>query len=394
MGGSADLQRLAAARGTEARIDVAALRRNFVRARELSGNRAVIAVVKADAYGHGIGAVAPALCAAGARHFAVATVAEAVALRPLVSDAMILVLGGVGSVEETDAAIEHRLSPVVRSRIDLEGLRRSAVRRGRTVGVHVELDTGMRRLGTSEVDAHTLVHGCKLHVGVRLEGVFTHFARADEDDGSHCTEPLARFRRFVETTRARGADPEIVHAANSAALLHFDPMAAAMPEQNAVRPGLLLYGVFPGAAARPDLAPVMTLATSIVAIRPAEAGDAVGYGGTYRAKRPTRIATLPLGYADGVPWSLGNCGEALVRGRRVPFAGRVSMDYVTVDLGDGPGEVGDEVILFGVGAQGSLPVEEVAAAAGTIAYELLVRVGPRVPRRVVGGDAPEAVPSH
>lgn len=394
MGGSADLQRLAAARRTEARIDVAALRQNFARARALAGDRAVIAVVKADAYGHGIGAVAPALFAAGARHFAVATVAEGVALRPLVSDAMILVLGGFRTLEERDATIEHRLSPVVRSRADLDGLRRVALRHGETVGVHVELDTGMRRLGASEEDAHRLVHGAKSNVGVRLKGVFTHFARADEADGSHCIEPLARFRRFVETAQARGADPELVHAANSPALFHFDSIASAMPEQNAVRPGLLLYGVSPGPSSRSDLAPVMTLATSIVAIRPANPGDAVGYGGTYRATRPTRIATLPLGYADGVPWSLGNRGEALLRGRRVPFAGRVSMDFVTVDLGDGPGEVGDEVILFGVGAQGSLPVEEVAAAAGTIAYELLVRVGPRVPRRVDGEDGPEAFPSH
>jgi len=176
-----------------------------------------------------------------------------------------------------------------------------------------------------------------------------------------------------------------VHVANSAALLSFHETLETLPEQGAVRPGIMLYGVNPAPHVDAGLRPVMTLRTEIMALRSVAEGDAVGYAGTHRAAQATRIATLPLGYADGVPWSLGNRGMALLNGRRVPIVGRVSMDLVTLDIGGGPAEIGDEVILFGVGQGTALLVEEVAQAAGTLSYELLVRVGRRVPR-VYEGD--------
>ena len=373
-----------ARRGAEARIDLAALRANFLRARSLAGGRDVIAVVKADAYGHGAMRVVQALAKAGASQFALSSVDEAAEVRAVLPGASLLVLGGVSSGAEAADAVRLRLTPVLHHGGQLELAAKAAVRAGAALEVHVEVDTGMRRLGVPEAEALGLLERVAAEPGLRLGGALTHFARADEADPAHRLEPLARFRALLGEARRRGIVPPQVHVANSPALLAFHEIEAALPEQNAVRPGLMLYGVSPAPHLGAGLAPVMTFCSHIVALRPAAAGDTVGYGGAFRVERATRIATLAAGYADGVPFSLGNRGSVLLRGRRVPMVGRVSMDLVTVDVGEGPAAVGDEVILFGVGEAGSLPVEAVAEAAGTLAYELLVRVGRRVPRRYVG----------
>ena len=199
-------------------------------------------------------------------------------------------------------------------------------------------------------------------------------------------EQLRAFRRILGEAARLNPLPGIIHVANSAGLAAGDLLAKELPEANAVRPGLMLYGVEPRtgtARGALPLRPVMTLATRVVQVRDVGTGDAVGYGATWRSTAPKRIATLAIGYGDGVPWSLGNRGEVLLRGRRVPMVGRVSMDLITVDAGEAA--VGDEAILFGEG----LPIEEVAARAGTLPYELLTRVGARVPRVVVeGGPSP------
>jgi alanine racemase len=368
-----------------ARVDLAAIRSNFARARELARGREVIAVVKADAYGHGAVRVTHTLVASGARRVAVADVDEAVGLRAVFPELEILVLGGVFSQAEADAAVGLGLTLVLHHDEQRALVVEGARRRGQRVAVHVEVDTGMRRLGVPEGEALELLSRVFAAPELRLAGVLTHFARADEPDPVHRLEPLARFRALLAQGQARGVVPGLVHVANSAALLAFHETLEALPEQGAVRPGLMLYGISPAPHLECGLVPAMTLATAIVALRNAAAGDGVGYAATYRAARPTRIATLPIGYADGVPWSLGNHGSVLVRGRRAPIVGRVSMDLVTIDVGDGAAEIGDEVILFGVGQSSKLPVEEVAQAAGTLSYELLVRVGRRVPR-VFSGD--------
>lgn len=371
-----------ATRSTWASIDLGALRSNYELARSLAGGREVIAVVKADAYGHGAGAVAGALARAGASRFAVATIDEAAELRPSLADASMLVLGGVSSQAEADAAVALRLVPVLHHEGQLELAEKAASRAGVPLDVHVEIDTGMRRLGVPEPAAGDLLRRAGRSPSLRLEGVLTHFARADEADPAHRLEPLSRFRAILAEARGAGVTPPLVHVANSPALLAFHEIEAALPEQNAVRPGLMLYGVRPAPHLTAALAPVMTFRTTIVSLRPVGPGETVGYGGSYRAPRATRIATLAVGYADGVPFALGNRGRVLLRGHRVPIVGRVSMDLVTIDVGDAPAELGDEVILFGVGSSGTLPVEEVADAAGTLAYEILVRVGRRVPRRI------------
>lgn len=369
---------------SEARIDLAALRANHELARERSGGRPVVAVVKADAYGHGAPAVARTLVAAGCSRLAVASVAEGCALRPHAPAATILVLGGVTDAEEAGAALEAGLVPVLHHDGQRVHAARAAAGSGRALAVHVEIDTGMRRLGVPEKEAEALLAAVVEAPSLRLAGVLTHLACADEPEPSPSLEQLARFRERVAALRRAGVDPGLVHVANSAALLAWPELERAFPEVGAMRPGLLLYGVSPAPHLDAPLRPVMTLRSTVVALRAAGSGDTVGYGGTHRVEGRTRIATVGMGYADGIPWALGNRGHALVRGRRVPYAGRVSMDLVTLDVGTLPVEVGDEVILFGVGQGARLPVEELAEAAGTIPYELLVRVGQRVPRRTVG----------
>lgn len=364
-------------RPTQARIDLDALAANHAEARRLARGRDVVAVVKADGYGHGAVPVARRLVAAGCTRLAVMTVAEAAELRAAAVETEILVLGGVHDAAEAADAVAARATPVVQHPDHLPLLAEAAGERGARLPVHVEVDTGMRRMGIPPGSAARFLAEVAGEDRLRLAGVHTHLARADEADLAPSREQLARFAAVLEEARAAGVAPGLVHVANSAGLLAGDGLEDALPPGvGAVRPGLCLYGVRPAPHLPGTLRPVMTLHTRVANVRAIRPGEAVGYGATFRAERPGRIATLPLGYADGVPWAAGGRGEALVRGRRVPFAGRVSMDLVTLDCGDLPVEIGDEAVLFGEG----LPVEEAAAAAGTIPYELLVRVGRRVPR--------------
>jgi alanine racemase len=321
--------------------------------------------------------VARALVAAGCSRLAVATVGEGCALRAAGVAAPILVLGGVHDAAEL--AIEAGLTPVVHQRGDVERLRKAAAGAA-SIPVHVEVDTGMRRTGVPPEQALELLESVAREPALRLEGVYTHLAQADEPDLGPTLEQVAQLRQLLARARARGVEPGLVHCANSAGLLAGAALAAALPEERAVRPGLALYGVRPAPHLDAALRPAMTLRTRVAHLRSARPGDAVGYNATYLAPRRTRIATLPVGYADGVPIGASNRGAVLIRGRRCPFAGRVSMDFVGVDVGEAPVEIGDEAILFGAADQGSLPVEEAALSAGTIAYEMLVRVGARVRR--------------
>jgi alanine racemase len=248
--------------------------------------------------------------------------------------------------------------------------------------VHVEVDTGMRRIGVPREDALALLEAIVREPALHLGGVYSHLARADEPDLTPSLEQLRALGELLVQLRERGLDPGLIHVVNSAGLLAGKPIVEALPEQAAARPGLMLYGVRPAAHFEVGLQPAMRLATKVVQLRCAKAGDPVGYGAEFRAPRDTRIATLPIGYADGVPISAGGRGCVLIGGRRAPIAGRVSMDFITVDVGDAPIGIGADAILFG-GAQEDafLSVEEAAAAAQTIPYELLVRVGKRVHRQ-------------
>jgi alanine racemase len=367
-----------AERPTEARIALDAVRANLAEVRRHADGRSVIAVVKADAYGHGALPVVRALLAAGCERLAVLSVEEGCALREAGVAAPVLVLGGVH--ESPELAVEHGLTPVVHHTGHLERIAAAARRRGVPVRVHVEVDTGMHRMGAPLGEAEALLVAVAEEPLLELEGVYTHLARADEADLEPSLEQLASFRDLLAAARARGLSPPLVHCANSAGVLAGAALRDALPEANAVRPGLMLYGVSPAPHLAASLHPVMTLRTRVAHVRTLRPGDAVGYAALYRAERATRVATLPLGYADGVPISASNRGSVAIGGRRHPMVGRVSMDFVCVDVGDASVKIGDEAVVFGAADGGVLPVEEAARAADTIAYELLVRVGSRVPR--------------
>jgi alanine racemase len=365
-----------------ATIRLAAIRANFATAAGLAAGREVIAVIKADAYGHGAAPVAHALVEAGCRRLAVVTVAEAVELRDAGVRTPTLVLGGVHDAAEADEAIARDLVPVIHHAGHVQLLAARAAQRGHPVPVHVEVDTGMRRMGVSPEEAPALLADVAGDPHLALAGVYSHFARADEPDLAPSLEQNAAFRRVLGLALERGVDPGMIHMANSAGLLSGADLADALPEAGAVRPGLMLYGARPAPHLAADLEPAMILHTRVVQVRRVRAGEAVGYGATHRAARDTLVATLPIGYADGVPVSSSNRGRVLLGGRSAPLIGQVSMDFITVDAGEAGAAIGDEAILFGEGQGARLPVEEAAAAAETLAYALLVRVGARVPRVV------------
>jgi len=372
-----------------ARIDRAALRANAATLRAAARGARLYAVVKADGYGHGAACVATALEAAGVDAFAVARVHELAGLRAGGLRAEVLVLGGAHDAAEADAALALGATLAVHHEGHVALAAEAAARRGVRLAVHLEVDTGMRRTGVASGALDAALARLAAAPALRLAGLFTHFARADEPGAPEAEAQRAGLRTALAALRAAGLAPDglLVHAANSAGVLGGHGVAPLLPEANAARPGLALYGVSPFAADDPasvGLRPVMTLAARVVQTRRLEAGAAVGYGGTWRAPRATTLATVAAGYADGVPWQLGNRGVVALRGRRLPIVGRVSMDSITLDCGDEPVAVGDEVVLFGAGGPSAA---EVAAAAGTIAYDVLARVGSRVPRVAHEGSA-------
>jgi len=362
-------------RPTAADIRLSAIRANFALAARLAGDREVISVVKADGYGHGAAAVAAALVAAGCARLAVVTVAEALALRDAGISVPILVLGGIHDAVGADALIAAGAIPVVQRAEQLELLAARARAAGVRLRAQVEVDTGMQRMGVAVADAAALIARLAAESQLKLDGVFSHFAQADEPDLGPSFEQVRRFGVVLAELRERGIDPGQVHLANSAALMAGAELADALPEATAVRPGLMLYGVRPAPHLQGELQAAMRLHTRVVQVRRVRAGESVGYGATWRAPDDCWIATLPIGYADGIPVSSANRGRVLLGGRFAGIVGRVSMDFITVSAVSEP-SIGDAAVLFGP----ELPVEEVAARADTLAYSLLVGVGPRVPR--------------
>jgi len=362
-------------RPTFAEVSLAALRQNCRQAARLVGPAVgVIAVVKADGYGHGAVPAARAFLEGGAGALGVSMVAEGLELRRAGIAAPIVVLGGAFPGEEA-AVVRHALAAAVWTLETGRALAMAARTAGRTAAVHLKVNTGMARLGCEPEEVVEL--GCALAAELHLDvaGVFSHFASADAVDTATARAQLARFAAVVEALAAAGIRPPSVHLANSAAVLS-EPAA----HFTMVRPGLMLYGYAPAPhlAGRVPLAPAMRLRSAVAQARRVPAGTAVGYGGTWRAERDSTIATLPLGYADGYHRVASNRAAMQVRGRRVPVAGRVCMDHVMLDVTDVPGvEAGDPVTVFGPGA---VTADEVAAWCDTIAYEVLTSVGKRVPR--------------
>jgi alanine racemase len=375
-----------------AEIDLGAVRDNVRALRaKLRAPARMMAVVKADAYGHGACEVARAAVEAGAASLGVATTEEGQELRHAGVRAPILLLGYT-SPEDAETAVAHDLSVTVFQREMARALSAAASRTGRSASVHVKIDTGMGRIGVSPADAVALIRDISAYGGILVAGVCTHFATADEPDLAAARRQWEIFLSVLRDLEAQRLSCGTRHAANSAALL-------ALPEAHLdlVRAGLAIYGIPPAKhlAGKVPLRPVMRLLARVGHVKRVAAGTPIGYGHTYRAPRETTIATIAVGYGDGYPRLAGGTGKVVLGGSRVGIAGRVSMDQCTVDAADLPVSVGDVAELWGE----TLPVTDVAEAAQTIPYEVLTGVSRRVPRvfvqdgRVVGvrtllGDGP------
>jgi len=368
-------------------VDLAAIARNCaLLARRLGPGRALCAVVKADGYGHGALLAARAALSGGAARLAVATAAEARALRDGGVTAPLLVMGALTDAE-LELALRSDAEVVVWDPRFAERVAAAAARIGRPARCHVKLDTGMGRLGTrSEREAIECAELARTRGSLELAGLMTHFATADElDDDGYFVKQRDRFARFVETVKARHT-AVVAHAANSAALLR-DPRA----HFDMARCGIAIYGLDPfhEHPARRDLVPALRLVSYIACVKELEPGESVGYGRTWRAAERTRVGIVPIGYGDGVRRALSNVGSVLVRGVRRPIVGTVSMDNIACDLGPrrDSGDLGDEVVLVGEQGGERITAEEVARLLGTINYEVTTALTARVPRRPVGAGA-------
>jgi alanine racemase len=356
-------------------IDLDALTNNLAEIRRRAGRRvALVLVAKADAYGHGAVAVAHHAVRCGVEALGVGNSAEALELRRAGVCAPILILGTIVD-EEAAACVLHDVQIGLHARDRCRMLDRLCARLGVPGKVHLNVDTGWGQLGVQPGRALDLLEDIRRSTHLQLCGVMTHMSSPLGALDASTVQQQEVFARFLETARARGLLAGWIHAANSACLF-----TEHRPLYDAVRPGISAYGILPEDLGE-DLQPVMSLRTRIVFLKDLPVGSTVGYAGTWRAERSTRIATVPLGYKDGVPFRLSNCGEMLVRGQRAPIVGRISMDYSTLDVGHIPGaRVGDEVVVFGKQGEQVLRVEELAARAGTIPYELTCAIGRSVRR--------------
>jgi alanine racemase len=364
-------------RPTVARISLGALTHNFEEVLRRAKGRKVLAVVKANAYGHGLVPVARHLLGQGAHMLGVALVEEGRELREAGIDAPVLVMGPVFP-EQADAVAKWRLTPALSNNTVARALADAACRRSLTVAVHVKVDTGMSRTGVSPETALDLIQELGTLKGIVVEGLMTHFADADLRDKAFAARQMERFEKLIGALTERGISIPLRHAANSAAILDYQRALFTM-----VRPGLMLYGYDPveGNASGASLQPVLSLVTRIFLLKKVPAGTPVSYGRTFVTARESFIATIPIGYADGFSRSLSNRGEALVRGCRVPVAGRVCMDMTMLDVTDVPGvSEGDEVVLIGSSGGEKITAADLAAMTGTIPYEVLCGISARVPR--------------
>ena len=367
----------------EAVVDLGAIRDNVAHLARLVAPAQAMAVVKADAYGHGAVPVARAALHGGASWLGVADLAEAVALRAAGIDAPVLAW-----LHDPDAAfaaaVEHDVDLGVSSLAQLEDIARAAAPVGRPAMVHLKIDTGLSRNGVApEQWGDVVAAAAELEragrVGVR--GIFSHLANTSEQADA---AQLASFERALAVASAAGLAPEVRHIASTAGALR-------RPESryDLVRLGIGIYGIPPfgdgTTAAELGLRPAMTLRGRVAAVRRIDAGTGVSYGHAWRAQRPTTLALVPLGYADGIPRQASDRAEVLLGGARRRVAGRIAMDQFLVDVGDDAVAVGDEVVLFGDPATGAPSADDWGDAADTIGYEIVTRIGPRVPRTYVGG---------
>jgi alanine racemase len=368
---------LSSGRPTVGEVDLGALEFNYRQIRKrIPEDVKLLAVVKADAYGHGAIPVSLRLEKLGVEYLGVAIPEEGVELRKGGVKTPILVLGGIFG-EEVDQIFRFRLTPVIFGKDSLKILSREAERRRRKVKVHLKVDTGMGRLGVPLNLWPDFLREVKRFPKIETEGILSHFSMTDEEKGF--TENQWRaFQGAVAIAQKLGISSRYLHMASSATLTAFPAYSARL-----VRPGIMLYGSYPSSTFRSliPLKPVMTLKTRIHFLKSVPPGTRISYGGTFKAKRQSLIATLPIGYADGYSRHLSNLGEVLIHGKRAPVVGKVCMDFIMVDVTDIPRvSAGDEVVLMGRQGTEQITPEEIAEKINSISYEVLCLIGKRVPR--------------
>ena len=363
---------------TSVSVDLGALAHNLAYVRRLAPGSEVLAVVKANAYGHGAIEVTRALQRLAVSRFAVATVDEGLALRQAGVHDDIVVMGATVPAQFSDL-VAHRLTPVLFRADMVQAFADKVPRAVRPYRVHIKVDTGMGRLGLAGVELPDLIGSSVFRTALHLEGVMTHLADADNENRQHTETQLERFQQSLEVLRQHGFAVPLVHAANSAAIAKHPASHYSL-----VRPGLLLYGYHTAAprALSGEVRPILTWKATVAHLHHIQRGESVSYNRTFIAPRPSRIAVLPVGYADGYNRLLSNRGAVLIGGRRVPIVGRVCMDMTMADVTDVPEvTIGDDAVLIGQQGKECITAADLAAWQETIPYEILCAIGPRVPRQ-------------
>lgn len=359
-----------------AAIDLGAIRHNFSQVKKCARGVKILAAVKANAYGHGMKEVAKALEKCNVDYLGVAFVDEGIELRKAGCKVPILVLSNALPYQAKDI-VKYRLTASVSDTVLARAISREAVRTRKKAKLHIKVDTGMGRLGIRAKDAILFAERVFHFPGITVEGIFTHLPSADEKDRSFTKAQITRFKRVITSLEKEGYVIPIRHAANSAGVKHF-------PDSffNMVRPGLMLYGLDPSPLLIKSikLKPALSLKTRIVFLKDVPHHTPVSYGRTYVTKTRTRIGVLPIGYADGYSRSLSNIGEVLVHGKRCKVIGRICMDHTVIDLKGAQVKAGDEVVLIGRSGKEEITAQDIAEKTHTISYEIVSRIGPRIPR--------------
>jgi len=365
-------------RPTWVEIDLDAITHNFRAIKNrLAPAANILAVVKANAYGHGMVEVSRRLVKEGVSYLGVASVDEAVVLREAKIKAPILILSSI-LPKEVKYAINYNLTFTVCDEILASELDKIARKANRKVLAHLKVDTGMGRLGIWHGEAKGLFEDILGLKNIILEGVYTHFATADEENTSYTVEQINNFKSLIKELEAKGFKIPYIHAANSAGTILFKNSHFSM-----VRPGLMIYGLYPNESISKilQLKPALSLKSRIIFLKRTPVGRSISYGATYTTDKDTLIATLPIGYADGLNRGLSNKGEVIVRKRRSPIVGRICMDHTMADVGHvDKVELGDEVVLIGTQGTERITAEEIARILGTIPYEVVCWISARVPR--------------
>lgn len=353
-------------RPTLAKIHLSKLKKNMEIMKEKSGDRTFLAVIKADAYGHGALKCLDYLYKQGVRHYGVATFDEALELRGAYEDIYIMVLGATDPSDYEEGARKNIRLPI----FDLASLEHylSLKEKG---PIHIKIDTGMRRVGLQPQEFIDHIEKIK---SLKAEGIYTHIARADEEDKTSAYKQIARFNKLLDFCDEQELEFTFIHYANSATILNLD-----LGRTNMVRGGIALYGLAPDGKENFGLEPVMSLYSAILSIREVPQGEGVSYGHTFVTSRPSRIGTLPIGYADGYKRQMSRKARVYVAGSFAPQVGNITMDQIMVDLTDSQAELYDQVELMGE----HISAEELALAAGTINYEIVTTMGRRVDRKYI-----------